>query len=62
MLNYLNFITKHNPTLRFSHEISDNDERMFIYLHDITDKFKTQAEINTYDQGLRDAQKVLLED
>jgi hypothetical protein len=58
MSNYLNFITKHNPTLRFSYDISDNDERMFIYLHDITDKFKTQSEINAYDQGLRDAQKV----
>ena len=56
MQNYLNFITIHIPTLRFSWDIADNDEKMFIYLHDITDKFKTQAEIDAYQQGLFDAQ------
>jgi hypothetical protein len=58
MQNYLNFITTHIPTLRFSCDIADDDERMFIYLHDITDKFKTQAEIDAYQQGLYDAQNV----
>ena len=56
MQNYLNFITMHIPTLHFSWDIADEDERMFIYLHDITDKFKTQAEIDAYQQGLFDAQ------
>ena len=55
MLEYLDFIMKHKPTLAFSTKISDKDEYMDIFLHDFADRFKTDAEKDAFISGLNES-------
>lgn len=55
MEGYLNFIMIHNPTLAFSTKISDKDEYMDIFLHDFSDRFKTDVEKQAFISGLNES-------
>jgi len=55
MEGYLNFIMIHNPTLAFSTKISPEDEYMDIFLHDFSDRFKTDAEKQAFISGLNES-------
>ena len=55
MDNYLNFVMTHKTTLAFSTKISDKDEYMDIFLHDFSDRFKTNAEKQAFIDGLNES-------
>lgn len=57
MVEYLDFIMKHKPNLAFTTKIADQDEYMDIFLHDFTDRFKSEKEKQAFISGLNESGK-----
>ena len=57
MKDYLNFVMIHKPTIAFSTKISEEDEYMDIFLHDFTDRFKSEEEKQAFISGLNESGK-----